>query len=284
MNYHHGYHAGSFTDVFKHVILVALIKALLRKEKAFCYLDTHAGAGCYDLFSAQAQKSQEFESGISKVLHEKNPPDLIKQYLNCVQKINNQLTGSSTSALRYYPGSPAIMHYFLRPQDRMVLTELHPQEQQLLKNYFANASHTSVHLLDGYQGLKAFLPPPERRSLILLDPPYEKPYELSYLASLLPIALKRFTTGIYAIWYPIKDRLAIEHFQQTLQQTIQQPLLVTEMTIYPEESPVRLNGCGMIIINPPWQLDTQLLAYLPWLWKILSPYQQGQYRIAVLPT
>lgn len=282
MNYRHGYHAGSFTDVFKHAILVSLIKSLLHKDTAICYFDTHAGAGYYDLFAEAAQKSKEFETGIAKIVHEKNPPNLVKQYLSCVQRINTRLSGSTISSLRYYPGSPSIMRYFLRTQDHMVLTELHPQEYQVLKDAFAGNKHTSIHLLDGYQGLKAFLPPKERRGLILLDPPYERPNELAYIASILPSVLKRFATGVYAIWYPIKDRTAVDHFWRSLRENIKKPILVTELCIYPENSPLHLNGCGMAIINPPWQLDKQILEYLPWLWKVLSIHKQGQYQVLPL--
>jgi 23S rRNA (adenine2030-N6)-methyltransferase len=282
MNYRHGYHAGSFTDVFKHTLLISLIQSLLHKETALCYLDTHAGTGCYDLMAEAAQKSKEFNGGIIKILHEKKPPRLIKRYLDCVQKTNAQLSGSVISSLRYYPGSPSIMRYFLRPQDRMVLTELHPQEYEILKNTFITSKQTSVHLLDGYQGLKAFLPPKERRGLILIDPSYERPNELAYIASLLPGVLKRFSTGVYAIWYPIKDRPPIDQFHRVLKEIIQHPILVTELSIYPENSPLHLNGCGMVIINPPWQLENQILEYLPWLWNVLSIHHQGQYRASPL--
>lgn len=282
MNYRHGYHAGSFTDIFKHAILVSLIKSLLQKNTAICYLDTHAGAGYYDLFAEAAQKSLEFESGIAKIFYENNVPTLIHQYLGCVQKINARFSGSKFSSLRYYPGSPSIMRYFLRPQDRMIMTELHPQEYQLLRRDFVGTRQASVHLLDGYQGLKAFLPPKERRGLILIDPPYERPNELADLALVLPIALKRFATGVYAIWYPIKDRVAVDHFHRSLKETIQKPILIAELSIYPENSPLHLNGSGMAIINPPWQLDEQILEYLPWLWEHLSIQHQGQYQVSLL--
>lgn len=282
MNYRHGYHAGSFTDVFKHTILISLIKSLQQKNSAFCYLDTHSGAGCYDLFAETAQKSKEFETGIAKVFHAENPPALIKEYLSCVQAINAHSSNSTASSLRYYPGSPAIMRYFSRKQDRLVLTELHPQEYQLLKKEFTGTAQANVHLLDGYQGLKAFLPPKERRGLILIDPPYERPNELTYLVSMLQTALKRFATGVYAIWYPIKNRSIIDQFYSSLKENIQKPILITELSIYPEESPLHLNGSGMAIINPPWQFDDQVAEFLPWLWKILSIHHQGQYKISML--
>lgn len=279
MNYSHSYHAGNFADVFKHIILVSLIKSLLRKENPFCYIDTHSGPGRYDLFAEAAQKSKEYEYGISRISHIKNPPELIKEYLGYIQKINSHLTKSAISSLRYYPGSPSIARHFLRAHDRMILSELHPKEYQLLKNYFANDTHVNTHLLDGYQGLKAFLPPKERRGLILIDPPYERPNELSHLVSVLPLALKRFATGIYAVWYPIKDRPPIEHFHRSLKENIQRPMMVIELSIYPEISPQHLNGCGMLIINSPWQLDTQIKEYLPWLWKALSIHGHGGHRV-----
>jgi 23S rRNA (adenine2030-N6)-methyltransferase len=282
MNYSHSYHAGNFADVFKHITLLALIKSFLRKENGFCYLDTHAGNGSYDLFAEAAQKTKEYELGISKLFHKEHPPQLIKQYLSCVQRINNRLTKAVISDLRYYPGSPTLAHYFLRPQDRMVLSELHPQTAQNLKRIYADDKRVSVHLNDGYQSLKAFLPPKERRGLILIDPPYERPHEFADLVTAIPTALKRFATGTYAIWYPIKDRPQIDRFHRAIKEVVKQPILVTELSIYQEVSPLHLNGSGLLIINPPWELDRQIQDFLPWLWKSLSIQGQGQYRNAIL--
>jgi 23S rRNA (adenine2030-N6)-methyltransferase len=136
--------------------------------------------------------------------------------------------------------------------------------------------------MDGYQGLKAFLPPKERRGLVFIDPPFERPNEFSYVLTALPTALKRFTTGIYAIWYPIKDRPPIERFKRSLREMTSLPILTVELSVHPESSPQLLNGSGMAIINPPWQLDKQIQSYLPWLWKTLSVQGQGQQRIALL--
>lgn len=282
MNYSHSYHAGSFADVFKHIVLLALIKSFLRKENGFCYLDTHAGSGYYDLFAESAQKTKEHESGITKLFHKEHPPQLIKQYFSCIKRINNRLTQSIISNLRYYPGSPSYAHYFLRPQDRMILTELHPHEAQLLKRVFSEDIRVSVHVKDAYQSLKAFLPPKERRGLIFIDPPYERPHEFVDIVTALPIALKRFATGTYAIWYPIKDRATIDRFHRAVKGLVKQPVLVTELSIYEEVSPLHLNGSGMLIINPPWQLDRQIQDCLPWLWKNLNVSGQGQQRVFVL--
>lgn len=282
MNYRHAYHAGNFADVFKHTVLISLIRSLLQKNTAICYFDMHAGPGHYDLLAEAAQKSQEFESGIAKVFHEKNPPDLIQKYVDCVQKINARFSGTTISSLRYYPGSPFIIRSFLRTQDRMILTELHPEEYQLLKNDFKGSKQVGVHLLDGYQGLKAFLPPKESRGFILIDPPYERPNELTHIISALPATLKHFSTGVYAIWYPIKNRTEIDRFHHVLKNAISRPVLIAELSIYPEDNPLHLNGSGMAIINPPWQLDKQIMEYLPWLWKVLSVQNQGQYRVLAL--
>jgi 23S rRNA (adenine2030-N6)-methyltransferase len=282
MNYSHSYHAGNFADVFKHIVLLALVKSFLRKDNGFCYLDTHAGSGFYDLSAESSQKTKEYELGISKLFHKEHPPQLIKQYIGCVRQMNNRLTQSMISNLRYYPGSPALVHYFLRPQDRMILTELHPQEAQTLKRAYSNDQRVSVHVNNGYQSLKAFLPPKERRGLILIDPPYERPHESIEILQALPLALKRFATGTYAIWYPIKNRAYIDQLHRATQEVVKQPILVTELSIYEEVSPLHLNGSGLLIVNPPWELDRQIQDFLPWLWKNLSIQGKGQYRNSML--
>ncbi len=274
MNYRHLYHAGNFTDVFKHIVLVALIQSLLKKDNAFCFIDTHAGIGLYDLFSTEAQKTKEFLLGIEKIAQHANPPELIKAYLACVRTANK-----SSDTLQFYPGSPAIVDYFLRPQDRMVLTELHEADYLQLKKTFPHDKQIAIHHQDGYQGLKAFLPPKERRGLVLIDPPYEKPDELENLLSILPAAVKRWETGIFALWYPIKERLALERFLTSLKAKLTRPTCVTELSIYAENLPTHLNGSGMIIVNPPWQLDQTLKNNLPWLWEALSPHKQGKIKV-----
>jgi 23S rRNA (adenine2030-N6)-methyltransferase len=277
MNYRHYFHAGNFVDVMKHVTLVALIHSFTRKEKPFCYIDTHAGTGYYDLFSESAQKSKEYLGGIEKVIQADNPPPLIMRYLNCVHHINNKLLGASYAALQYYPGSPLIARYFLRSHDHIIACELHPEDYQSLRQAFVGDKQVAVHHTDGFLGLKAFLPPKERRGLILIDPPYEDPNEFIHIAHSLIPALKRFNTGTFAIWYPLKEKTRIEHFYRTLRQTVSNEILIIELTTYPD-LPNHLNGCGMAIVNPPWQLDESIKDVLPWLWKALTINQQGEYR------
>ena len=275
MNYRHIYHAGNFADVFKHITLIALAQSLLRKEAGFCYLDTHAGVGHYDLTSSYAQKNKEFESGIQKIFSEKNPPALITEYLNCIKELNPQ------DKLTIYPGSPYFVRCLLRPQDRMVLSELHEDDYLTLKKFFGRDKRVAIHHLNGYQGLKAFLPPKERRGLVLIDPPYEKPDEFTKLTSILPQAIEHWDTGVYALWYPIKERRATDRLIQKLKSKISRPTLTAELSIYPENIHTSLNGSGMMIVNPPWQLDKELNELLPWLWKRLSVEGQGRFSLSI---
>lgn len=281
MNYRHAYHAGNFADVIKHLILIDLLHLLQRKNTPFCYIDTHAGRGYYDLQSEQASKTNEYTHGIEKIIQQPSPPVLVQRYLDCIHKINNQLTHSHYASLRYYPGSPLIAKQVIRPQDRIIACELQPDEYQALKNTFIGDKQTAIHHTDGFLGLKAFLPPKERRGLILIDPPYEDSNEFVRLAQTLPAALKRFETGIYAIWYPLKDKKLTDQFYQSLKKAISQPILAVELTIYPD-LPNHLNGSGMVIINPPWHFNDNLTSLLPWLWKALTINQQGGYRSFVL--
>jgi 23S rRNA (adenine2030-N6)-methyltransferase len=278
MNYRHSYHAGNFADVFKHIILTALTESLLRKDNGFCFLDTHAGIGVYDLQAPDAKKTQESATGILKILQQPNPPALIQKYLQVI----NQLNPDGTDPLRFYPGSPEFVKYFLRPQDRMVLTELHEEDYETLKQLYWREKQIAVHHQDGYNALKAFLPPKERRGLVLIDPPYEKPDELMQNISVLCNALERWETGVYALWYPIKEHRSIERFHQSVKQRIARPALTVELSIYPENIATHLNGSGMLIINPPWQLDTAIKSTLAWLWETLSPNKQGRYDIKTL--
>lgn len=283
MNYRHVYHAGNFADVFKHIILTALISAMMRKDNSFCYLDTHAGTGYYDLFSESAEKTKEYMGGIEKIIAHEKPPALVTRYLNCVHQINNQLQGSKQqyASLRYYPGSPMIVRQLIRPHDRIIACELHPEEYQSLKTTFAGDKQVAVHHTDGFNGLKAFLPPQERRGLVLIDPPYENPDEFTRIAHTLPLALKRWQTGVYAIWYPIKEKSAVKRFYDALTQHIKDPIFTIELTIYPD-IPNHLNGSGLIVINPPWQFDVSIQEILPWLWKALTINDQGEFKAYTL--
>lgn len=275
MNYRHAYHAGSFADAFKHITLIALIKAFLRKESPFCYLETQAGTGSYDLTSKAALATKEFKTGVAKIRARSNPPELVQNYLQIIEKMNHG------SDLKIYPGSPYFVKQLLRPQDRMILSELHPDECQVLKRFFPHDKQVAIHCQDGYLSLKAFLPPKEKRGLVLIDPAYEKADEFEQLTKILPEAVKRWETGTFALWYPIKSRTATDRFLKTITEKISRPTLITELSVYPEDNAQQLNGSGMLIVNPPWQLDEELKNVLPWVWEALSVNKQGQYSIKI---
>ncbi|MCR4346734.1 MAG: 23S rRNA (adenine(2030)-N(6))-methyltransferase RlmJ [Sulfuricaulis sp.] len=251
MNYRHIFHAGNFADVFKHVVLSLLLKSLHKKETPFCYLDTHAGASRYDLSSAAAQKTGEYRDGIKRLWNNSSIPE-VADYLAAVRALND------ADSLRYYPGSPRVARFFLRPQDRAVLFELQPEECTHLKNEFAGDRQVLVQGQDGYAGLKALLPPKERRGLVLIDPPYESDKEFEQVIDGLRIAHARWDTGMYALWYPIKGRPPVERFHRMLVATGIRKILLAEFSPYPEDSGFRLNGCGMVVINPAWKLDETL--------------------------
>jgi len=264
MNYKHAFHAGNFADVFKHIVLVSIIQALKKKDTAFCFLDTHAGFGRYDLFSDEAQATKEFKNGIAKLLTAGKPPGAINDYLDCVRNIN----ASSKSVLRIYPGSPTLARFFLRPIDHMILSEIDPDAYASLRNLFKWDEQVSIHFKDSYQGLKAFIPPEERRGVVLIDPPYEKDNELAKMASLLKDASSKWETGIYTLWFPIKNKKATEQFYKELSK-LKRPYIISELCIYPDDVDGRLNGCGMVVVNPPWKLENELNTIIPWLKQVL---------------
>lgn len=275
MNYRHAFHAGNFADVFKHVVLTLLLKSLHRKDTPFCYLETHAGAGRYDLTGEAALKTGEYRDGIQR-LWEANPLPALVDYLAAVRASN------ADGALRYYPGSPVIARHFLRPHDRMVLMELQADEFALLQARFTGDRQVVVQRQDGYAGLKAHLPPREKRGLVLIDPPYESDRDYEQIAEGLKVAHGRWSTGIYALWYPIKARPPIERFHRVLSGAGIRKMLLAEFAPYPEDSDFRLNGCGMVVVNPPWKLEETLRQLLPQLLNLLRQHPAARTGISWL--
>lgn len=257
--YRHIYHAGNFADVVKHTILCLLVRAMQRKETPCCIIDTHGGLGRYDLQTEQAQKTSEFQQGVARVLASPHIPAALDDYLGIVRSLN------ANDGLRHYPGSPWIARQLLRPQDRLLLSELNPADHALLKQLFADDRQVAVHLRDAYQGLRASLPPKEKRALILIDPAYELKDEYQRLVQGLQAALARFPNGVYAVWYPIMSRSLANRFYQDLAATGIRRMLRTEMLVREDSERKQMNGSGMIIINPPWQVDEQLRTVLAWL-------------------
>lgn len=271
--YRHLFHAGSFADVFKHALLVQLILALARKDKPFLYLDTHAGTGRYDLSHPWAQKNAEFRIGIELVWNRDDAPEALAPYLEAVKAEN------ADGRLRFYPGSPRIARRFLRPGDRMVLTELNKTDCAQLAGVFARDRQVRVELMDGYQALKAFLPPKERRALVLLDSSFDRAQEFARIAQALADAHRRFATGVYAIWYPLMDPGSVKAFEREVAATGIRKILKLDFSILPEGWLSGMRGSAMVVVNAPFQFDQLARPMLAWLWKALSPEGEGGYQV-----
>jgi len=257
MNYRHAYHAGNFADVVKHALLTLVLAHLRRKETPFCVVDTHAGTGCYDLAGIEAGKTGEARDGVAALLAAGELPPLLDDYVEALKAIN-----PDWPTLRYYPGSPRIARHMLRPQDRLALVELHPEDADLLRREFRNDPQTGVHVQDAYVALKALLPPKERRGLVLIDPPFEVRDEFRRIIKGLGEALRRWPNGIYGVWYPIKDPEPVERFLAEVA-SLGRPCFTAELMRHASDDPDRLNGTGLVILNPPWQLADKLAELLP---------------------
>jgi len=275
MNYRHAFHAGNFADVLKHTVLLGLLDALKAKSTPFCYIDTHAGAGCYDLRDEEASKTGEHLAGVQRLLAVKNPPVLLQRYLDELRALNREQVSvdemQAAETISIYPGSPLLASRCMREGDRAQLCELQTDEAHNLRQLMRNDARVAVHQRDGYAALKAFVPPKERRGLVLIDPPFEaQDDEFRIIESALTNAHARWSTGIYAVWYPIKLRQQIMPFHRWFKTRGIRKVLVTELLLQADTSPVRLNGCGMLLINPPWQFDQQLEQLLPVLQRELA--------------
>lgn len=274
MNYRHGFHAGNFADVHKHVVLVAILDYLAQKEAGYALLDTHAGRGSYDLTTGQAERTREFAEGIARLWPAMEAPTAVQRYLQRVRTYNRERTGGD--ALAAYPGSPRLARMITRAQDRIMACELHPEECALLKAEFRGDKQVAVHERDGWEALNALLPPKEKRGLVLIDPPYEaQEAELEQAADALQTAQRKFPNGVFALWYPIKERAVIARFHRRVEKLALGDVLAAELCVWPDDARLHLNGSGMLVVNPPWQLDAQLREALPWLWQHLARSDGG---------
>ncbi len=272
LSYRHLFHAGSFADVFKHVLLTRLLHALNQKDKPYFYLDTHAGTGLYDLSHPWAQKAREYESGIKKLLERDDVPAAMKPYLDIVRAENPD------GHLRYYPGSPRIARKLIRPIDRLALTELNKTDCAVLHDLFARDKRVNVQLMDGYQALKAHLPPKERRGLVLIDSSFDRAREFARLAEALAEAHARWATGTYAIWYPMMGAGVIRGFEKQIEATGIRKVLQFELSVLPQDAST-MPGSGMIIVNPPWKFDTEMRTLLRWMWSALTVKGAGGVKV-----
>lgn len=248
MNYRHIYHAGNFADVMKHALLLRLLAAMKRKDKPFLVLDTHAGIGRYDVSSAQAAKTGEWRDGIGRLLA--SAPPALSAYVDVVNKVG------------LYPGSPVLVAESLRPSDRLVACELHPEDAAVLRRTMRGYPNVAVHERDGYEALGAFLPPPEKRALVLIDPPFERPDEFSVLAEKLIAAWRKFPSAVLVVWYPIKHRAPVRSFFETLKIASVRDVVAAELRRRPDTDPTQLNGAGLLLINPPYGFEAEADAIL----------------------
>jgi 23S rRNA (adenine2030-N6)-methyltransferase len=269
MNYRHIFHAGNMCDTVKHAVLTLAIEHLRGKEAPFCVLDTHAGVGIYDLQDERAAKTGEAKDGILKLLDAPRIPELAAYYA-VLKKLNLEWGGEFAEGFRYYPGSPLLAQHLLRPQDRLVACELHAEDAEELRRQLFPYKQAQTHCRDGYEALAAFLPPAENRGLVVIDPPFEQPDEFERLTQALKNAHARWPQGMLMLWYPVKERPAIWRFHEALAASGIPKILIAEFVYNEEAQADRLNGCGLILVNPPWRMDEKLRQLFPALHKALG--------------
>jgi 23S rRNA (adenine2030-N6)-methyltransferase len=273
LSYRHAFHAGNHADVLKHFVELELLHYLAQKDKPYWYIDTHAGAGCYELDSDYASKNAEFESGIARLWEATDLPKPLAEYVDMVRHFNPDGT------LKLYPGSPLVALYAMREQDRMRLFELHPTDHAILEENFAGyGSQVLMQKADGFGALKALLPPPPRRAFVLMDPPYEEKQDYQRVVKALQEGLKRFATGTYAVWYPQLQRSeSLELPDQLKQLPVKSWLHVALSVQRPSLDGFGMHGSGMFVINPPWTLYATLQEVMPLLASRLGDNGEGRF-------
>jgi 23S rRNA (adenine2030-N6)-methyltransferase len=272
--YRHQFHAGNFADVFKHALLTRLLLALGHKDKPFFYLDTHAGTGLYDLTHPWTQKLQEHRAGIDLLWQRTDVPGLFAPYLEGVRAENPPRGG-----LSFYPGSPRVARRLLRAGDRMELNELNRDDCAALARLFQGDPQVHVHCMDGYQALKAFLPPAERRGLVLIDSSFDRAREFERLVEGLQEAHRRWATGVLALWYPLMAPYAVHGFERGVVATGIRKILRLELSVLPAGWADSLRGCGMLVVNPPFGFETEARPMLDWLWRTLAEAKTGGHSV-----
>jgi 23S rRNA (adenine2030-N6)-methyltransferase len=278
MNYRHAFHAGNHADVLKHITLLSWLDALASKESPFFVLDTHGGRGLYALDAEAAERTGEGQAGIGRLWGMHGLPAAVQRLCALVVAENATAQASARASsghapLKKYPGSPRLALAAMRPQDRLAACELQPDEAAALKATLANDPRAAVHSRDGYDAVRALLPAKEKRGLVLIDPPYEA-QEAEYPRVLTAVkeALTRWPTGGAAVWYPIKQRRSLHGFFRQAALLAPRGLLCAELLIRPDDSPLRLNGSGMLMFHPPWKLDEALAPALPVLTRLLGEH------------
>lgn len=265
MNYRHAFHAGNFADCLKHTLLVWIVRALGRKTAPFRVLDTHAGSGAYALDSEEARRGGEWQAGIGRLLDIADGP--LADFVALARE---------AGAPALYPGSPALVRALLRPEDRLVCVELHPEEHKALRARFGADLRVSVHRRDGWEALRALTPFPERRGLVLMDPPFERAGEFERLAEGLALVARRFRGAIQAAWYPVKHRAPVRAFHAAVEAAGLRDVVAAELWLREPTDPARLNGCGLLVVNPPWGFEDAARGILAALLERLGDGEPGQ--------
>lgn len=271
LSYRHGFHAGNFADVLKHTLLVTVLDHLGRKSKPLSYIDTHAGAGSYDLGSDFAQKKREYENGIGRLWDVVDAPTAVARYLDCVR------TANDGAALERYPGSPAIARHLLKAADRLVLFERHGNEAEALRSWAAGDRRVTVREEDGFAGCIGLLPPPSRRALLLIDPAYEIKSDYDQVIKTLAAAHRRFATGVSMLWYPVVERFRVERMLAALVATGMRRVQRFELGTQADQDGFGMTASGVVVINPPFVLESQMAEALPWLADRLGESGQGSF-------
>jgi len=266
LSYRHAFHAGNFADVLKHSVLTLVLDYMTRKEKGFHYIDSHSGAGMYQLSDEYAQKTAEYKDGIAKIIKEQNTPEALHPYLDIIKALNPD---QDKNDLDVYPGSPGIAKRFMRRQDSTHLFELHPTDIQHLTDFCYRWKKCFVKQADGYQGVLGLLPPPSRRGVVLIDPPYELKEDYQKAVNTIIKAYKKFATGTYILWYPVVQRERINEMERTFTNKTSnngvKNLLKVEFCLADDNDEYGMTGTGLFIVNPPWQLAKQMSEALPYL-------------------
>lgn len=281
MNYRHAFHAGNFADVMKHALLLRILVHLRAKPAPFRVLDSHAGLGLYDLSGEQAGRTGEWRDGVGRceAPFDGAVEELLAPYRDVLRSVRDR------HGPEVYPGSPAILRETLRLQDRAILIEKHPDDGAALHARYNAVSNLKVLQADGWTALGGLVPPRERRGLVFIDPPYEEPGELARASARLAALARRWPTGIYALWYPIKSSEPVERFYESLAGSAAAvPNLRLELLIHPPVDPGRLNGCGLAVLNPPWRLAEEAAVLLPALADRLGREGEGGWRVHPRPT
>lgn len=274
LSYRHSYHAGNYADVLKHIVLIEILEHLTKKDGAFDYIDTHAGAGLFNLESGHGTKLQEHKQGISRLKPELWPE--LAQYFEVIAQFNPE------DEFKFYPGSPRIALEFIREQDKAWLYELHPADFELLRQNVDHSRRIRVKGEDGFQGLLALVPPRSRRGLVLIDPPYEIKTDYDLVVQTVIKAHKKFATGTYAIWYPVVDRSRINHMEQAFMESGIKDIHLFEVGVRADAGARGMSATGMIVINPPWTLRDKMKQILPRLTEVLAVEEGAFYRAEVL--